>query len=118
MELGAPDVQGFAVDTHGATVKARLTPEADRYHPPLGTGFGGYEMVTGCCTPGRTLLLYTDGLVEHREQDVDEWLGRLTRQRLPSDGSLEDQLAVLLAGLVPGGTAEDDVAVMAARLAP
>lgn len=86
--------------------------------PPLGTGFGGYEMVTGCCAPDRTLLLYTDGLVERREQDVDEWLGRLTRQRLPSDGSLEDQLAVLLAGLVPGGTAEDDVAVMAARLRP
>ncbi|GHH39156.1 GAF domain-containing protein [Streptomyces umbrinus] len=86
--------------------------------PPLGTGFGGYEMVTGCCAPDRTLLLYTDGLVERREQDVDEWLGRLTRQRLPSDGSLEDQLAVLLAGLVPGGTAEDDVAVMAARLNP
>ena len=43
--------------------------------PPLGTGFGGYEMVAGCCAPDRTLLLYTDGLVERREQDVDEWLG-------------------------------------------
>ncbi|WP_432145681.1 SpoIIE family protein phosphatase [Streptomyces sp. bgisy084] len=34
--------------------------------PPLGTGAGGYELVTRALTPTETLLMFTDGLIERR----------------------------------------------------
>ncbi len=43
--------------------------------PPLGTGVGGYELVTRTLSPEETLLLFTDGLVERREEDIDVSLG-------------------------------------------
>ncbi|MDI5962897.1 SpoIIE family protein phosphatase [Streptomyces sp. SL13] len=82
--------------------------------PPLGTGVGGYEMVTVDWPPGDVLLMYTDGLVEHRNEDIDASLDRLAALRLPVADSLESLLDRLLDHLVRG-PAEDDVAVMAAR---
>ncbi|WP_319660375.1 SpoIIE family protein phosphatase [Streptomyces sp. MI02-7b] len=56
--------------------------------PPLGTGHGGYEIVSGRCGRGDVLLLNTDGLVERRGEDIDVSLERLARLRLPPDGDL------------------------------
>lgn len=50
--------------------------------PPLGTGVGGYELVTRALTPAETLLMFTDGLVERRGEDIDASLSRLARMRL------------------------------------
>ncbi|MDJ0343998.1 SpoIIE family protein phosphatase [Streptomyces sp. H10-C2] len=83
--------------------------------PPLGTGFGGYQLVKGRCTPGWVLLLYTDGLVERRGEDIDQSLARLAALRLPSDGNLDDLLDLVLERLVEQAV-EDDVAVLAARV--
>ncbi len=83
--------------------------------PPLGTGFGGYESVTRALRPDQVLLLYTDGLVERRGEDIDRSLDRVARLRLPVAGPLDDLLDVVLAGLVPQ-SAEDDIAVVAARV--
>ncbi|MEZ0094066.1 SpoIIE family protein phosphatase [Streptacidiphilus sp. EB129] len=85
--------------------------------PPLGTGFGGYTSVTGPCGPGRTLLLYTDGLVERRGEDIDDSLTRFSGLRLPGGAPLDDVLDLLLAQLVDEDV-EDDVAVLAARFLP
>ncbi|MEY9968749.1 PAS domain S-box-containing protein [Streptacidiphilus sp. MAP12-16] len=85
--------------------------------PPLGSGFGGYSSFTGTCGPGRTLLLYTDGLVERRGEDIDRSLLRLAELRLPTEAPLDDILDLLLSRLVADGT-EDDVAVLAARIQP
>ncbi|MCQ4081024.1 SpoIIE family protein phosphatase [Streptomyces sp. RB6PN25] len=82
--------------------------------PPLGTGIGGYELVTAELEPGRVVLLYTDGLIERRGEDIDVSLGRLSQVSLPSEGGLDALLDRLLSMLVPG-PAEDDVAVLAAR---
>jgi len=67
-------------------------------------------------SPGSTLLLYTDGLVERRDQIFDDGIGLLGAalsglRDLPV-GALCD---ALLARLLPS-VAQDDVALLAVRL--
>ncbi len=85
--------------------------------PPLGSGFGGYRSLTTAVSPGRTLLMYTDGLVERRHEDIDVSLARLARLRLPAEAGLDQILDRLLTAL-SAQDAEDDVAVLAARILP
>ncbi|MGV9561226.1 PP2C family protein-serine/threonine phosphatase [Streptomyces sp. NPDC003480] len=83
--------------------------------PPLGTGLGGYEPVTYRLDPSQTLVLFTDGLVERRGEDIDGSLRRLTEVGFEAASGIEDVLDTLLARL-DARHAEDDVAVLAARL--
>ncbi|GLW71843.1 hypothetical protein Kpho02_41420 [Kitasatospora phosalacinea] len=83
--------------------------------PPLGTGVGGYEQTTTELRADHALLLYTDGLVERRGEDIDASLARLSALRLPSDGPLDSLLDATLAALAPED-AEDDIALLAARV--
>ncbi|MGC0316673.1 SpoIIE family protein phosphatase [Kitasatospora acidiphila] len=82
--------------------------------PPLGTGLGGYEQTSRELRPGQVLLLYTDGLVERRGEDIDTSLARLAALRLPVGGELDELLDATLHGLAPQA-AEDDIALLAAR---
>ncbi|MCZ4099698.1 SpoIIE family protein phosphatase [Streptomyces sp. So13.3] len=84
--------------------------------PPLGTGLGEYQAVVHSLDPEQMLLLYTDGLVERRTEDIDASLARLTRLRRPRPGeSLEDLLDHVLTTVAPT-TPDDDIAVLAARV--
>ncbi|MFD5372018.1 PP2C family protein-serine/threonine phosphatase [Streptomyces sp. NPDC127103] len=83
--------------------------------PPLGTGVGGYEPTTRPLRPGDTLLLFTDGLVERRSEDIDHSLARLAALRLPPDCGPDQVVDQVLHRLGAHG-AEDDVAVLAARI--
>ncbi|WP_326725387.1 SpoIIE family protein phosphatase [Streptomyces sp. NBC_00243] len=83
--------------------------------PPLGTGVGGYEQATRTLTPDDTLVMYTDGLVERREEDIDASLDRLARLRLPPGAGIDALLDEVLVRL-NARQAEDDVAVLAARI--
>ncbi|OKJ63598.1 protein phosphatase [Streptomyces sp. CB02009] len=83
--------------------------------PPLGTGVGGYEPTTRPLRPGDTLLLFTDGLVERRGEDIDHSLARLAALRLPPDCGPDQVVDQVLHRLGAHG-AEDDVAVLAARI--
>ncbi|MFG1805256.1 SpoIIE family protein phosphatase [Streptomyces sp. NPDC049040] len=87
--------------------------------PPLGADLGGqFEAVYVRWPPGETLLLYTDGLVERRNEDIDTSLARLAGVRLPhAAGPLDALLARLVHRLAPSAV-EDDVAVLAARARP
>lgn len=85
--------------------------------PPLGTGLGGYEQVIIDLQPDQVLLVYTDGLVERRDEDIDVSLSRLASLRLPASGALEDLLDDALRLIAPPA-AEDDIAVLAARATP
>lgn len=64
------------------------------------------------------LILYTDGLVERRDQDLDTGLQRLqdTLEELAGH-DLEQLCDELLARLVPDNT-DDDIAIVAVRLHP
>ncbi|WP_262058990.1 PP2C family protein-serine/threonine phosphatase [Streptomyces sp. STR69] len=68
-------------------------------------------------TPGTTLALYTDGLIERRHEDIDRGLIRLAdslvRHRDTDPEALAD--AVLLE-LLPHGGATDDTALIIVRL--
>ncbi|WP_330318822.1 SpoIIE family protein phosphatase [Streptomyces platensis] len=83
--------------------------------PPLGTGVGGYELVSRALTPEETLLMFTDGLIERRGEDIDASLSRLARMRLSVGAGVEQMLDEVLLRL-DGLHAEDDVAVLAARI--
>ncbi|QHA09954.1 SpoIIE family protein phosphatase [Streptomyces broussonetiae] len=82
--------------------------------PPLGTGLGGYESATHRLSPGQTLVLFTDGLVERRGEDIDDSLARLSAVRFPAGDGLDDVLDTILERL-DARHAEDDVAALAAR---
>lgn len=67
--------------------------------------------------PGDTLVLYTDGLIERRDEDIDAGLARLTEALGRHSSMGPDRLAdTLLAdlGLVHG--AHDDIALVVVRL--
>ncbi|MFF6783323.1 SpoIIE family protein phosphatase [Streptomyces sp. NPDC012510] len=68
-------------------------------------------------TEGDTLVLYTDGLIERRDEDIDHSIVRLadalTRHRRSAPELLAD---ALLLDLLPSGLATDDTALVIVRL--
>ncbi|MFI1397063.1 PP2C family protein-serine/threonine phosphatase [Streptomyces sp. NPDC020681] len=83
--------------------------------PPLGTGLGGYDIISRTLNPGDTLLMFTDGLVERRGEDIDASLARLAQVRPDPGGTLDDLVETVLNEL-DAAHAEDDVALMAVRI--
>jgi hypothetical protein len=68
--------------------------------------------------PGSTLLLYTDGLIEHPGRDLDDGITDLRRALTASgDRTLEELLDHLVAELV-GDSPDDDCAILAVRAHP
>ncbi|WP_078888423.1 SpoIIE family protein phosphatase [Streptomyces sclerotialus] len=65
--------------------------------------------------PRSTVLLYTDGLIERADEDIDEGLERLRRHaaRLATE-PLDDFCRALVAE--PAASSNDDIAVIAARM--
>ncbi|MEU9620789.1 MULTISPECIES: SpoIIE family protein phosphatase [unclassified Streptomyces] len=67
--------------------------------------------------PGDTLVLYTDGLIERRGEDIDTGLGRLTEALSHYRHLSPERLAdALLARLGVSGGARDDIALVVVRL--
>jgi len=83
--------------------------------PPLGTGVGGYQQIIVDLLPDQVLLLYTDGLVERRGEDIDVSLARLAALALTPTGELEHLVDTVLDTLA-NATPDDDIAVLAARV--
>jgi serine phosphatase RsbU (regulator of sigma subunit) len=68
-------------------------------------------------TPGTTLLLYSDGLIERRGEPLDHGLTRLRRHAAALAAEPPDVICDrLLSALVPDVDAADDVALLAVRL--
>ncbi|MEV6357795.1 SpoIIE family protein phosphatase [Streptomyces hydrogenans] len=81
---------------------------------PLGTGahdFGTEELPL---PPGGLLALYTDGLIEARDRDLDEGMRQLGRALGRADGPLDEVCDGVLARLLVD-PAQDDVALVLAR---
>jgi PAS domain S-box-containing protein len=84
--------------------------------PPLGTGHRQYVPYAERYAPGHTLLLYTDGLIERRHEDIDASLRRLTRIRTATGTMDPGGLLDLVLSEVAPPDPEDDIALVAARL--
>ncbi|SCK46551.1 Stage II sporulation protein E (SpoIIE) [Streptomyces sp. SceaMP-e96] len=68
-------------------------------------------------SPGDTLVLYTDGLIERRDEDIDAGLSRLTDALSSFRALSPERLAdALLAHLGLTGGARDDIALIITRL--
>jgi anti-anti-sigma factor len=65
--------------------------------------------------PGDTLLLYTDGLVERRDVDIDTRLEELRAAMRTAPEDLDARLQLLTTALAGGATRTDDVALLAVR---
>ncbi|MEG8277287.1 SpoIIE family protein phosphatase [Streptomyces sp. AHA2] len=84
---------------------------------PLGVGGVPFETTTFDMGPGDQLVLYTDGLVETRDDPIDRRLGDLVHLLSPPYGSAEETCDRLLEGL-RGPADHDDVALLIARAQP
>ncbi|MBI5106409.1 MAG: ATP-binding protein, partial [Solirubrobacterales bacterium] len=68
--------------------------------------------------PGDTIVLYTDGLVERREEDLDAKLAELAAVASPVEDDLEAFCDRVIDTLAPPDQRADDVALVAVRSAP
>jgi serine phosphatase RsbU (regulator of sigma subunit) len=85
--------------------------------PPLGIGDGAMRSQEFAIEDGSLLVLYTDGLVEKRDSDIDVGLAHLKEIFGPESLSrpIEDLCKATLDG-VYGDQERDDIAVLIARL--
>ncbi|MBC3990300.1 SpoIIE family protein phosphatase [Streptomyces sp. AC563] len=80
--------------------------------PPLGTG--GWLHASGSVplSPGSSAVLYTDGLVERRDRDIDEGVADLERAFAGAAGSPQVMCDRLIRSLGITADHDDDVAVL------
>ncbi|MFD9507250.1 SpoIIE family protein phosphatase [Streptomyces mirabilis] len=83
--------------------------------PPLGLGGLPFESVDLALPEGTVLALFTDGLIENRERDVEANHELLCHALAESADSLEGACHDILRTLLPVGGAQDDVALLLAR---
>ncbi|QOV41263.1 SpoIIE family protein phosphatase [Streptomyces ferrugineus] len=82
--------------------------------PPLGVGGMPFEATETEVPEGSRLVLYTDGLLEHRDRDIDVCLDTLAGTLRDADGTLEDTCGAVLDALLPEPQ-RDDIALLVAR---
>jgi PAS domain S-box-containing protein len=95
--------------------------------PPLGVGGLPFESAEISLREGSVLAFYTDGLLEHRDRDIDAARDILCASLAPPPGPpasagdsapadpLEEACDRVLHALLPPGGAADDVALLLAR---
>jgi len=87
--------------------------------PPLGVRGIVYREDTATLAPRSTILVYTDGLMEVRGRSIDDGFARVTDVlRRYGNAPVDDLIDRVLASALEGRTAEDDIALVALRLAP
>ncbi|MFD4606566.1 SpoIIE family protein phosphatase [Streptomyces sp. NPDC058440] len=82
--------------------------------PPLGLGGLPFETLDLELPEGSQLILYTDGLVEHRDRDIGTGIEHMRRLLRGARGSPGETCRVLVDGLLPARRG-DDVALLVAR---
>ncbi|MFJ8570254.1 SpoIIE family protein phosphatase [Streptomyces sp. NPDC093514] len=84
---------------------------------PLGAGGQDFRTEEVRLPPGSLLVLYTDGLIEARDRDLDEGMAQLAGALRRVDQPLEELCEGILRLLLPRAQ-QDDVAVLLARTRP
>ncbi|SDP08918.1 SpoIIE family protein phosphatase [Actinacidiphila guanduensis] len=85
---------------------------------PIGVGLGDYRSVEMELAEGSLIALYTDGLVETRDADIDHGLDRLCTALAVPATTLEDLCTQVIDITLAGRQSEDDVALLLARTLP
>ncbi|MGC5000846.1 ATP-binding SpoIIE family protein phosphatase [Streptomyces sp. DT195] len=80
--------------------------------PPLGTGGWVHSSGSVPLGPGATAVLYTDGLVERRDQDLDEGIAALARALSGATGTPQVVCDRLVRSAGVTADHDDDVAVL------
>ncbi|WAE69222.1 SpoIIE family protein phosphatase [Streptomyces cavourensis] len=83
--------------------------------PPLGLGGLPFESLEIELPVGSLLALFTDGLVEARDHDIDQGLDALGRVLGTPAASLDELCDRAVSALVPDATTADDTALLLAR---
>ncbi|MFD4633380.1 SpoIIE family protein phosphatase [Streptomyces sp. NPDC058284] len=83
--------------------------------PPLGLGGLPFESLEIELPVGSLLALFTDGLVEARDRDIDHGLDTIGRVLSDRHASLEELCDRAVAELLPGGSTADDTALLLVR---
>ena len=85
--------------------------------PPLGVGGGAlYDEHRVALPEGAIIALYTDGLVERRDRDLDAGIDRLAAELGGAGDSVAALPSALISALAPEGS-DDDIAILVARAA-
>ncbi|WP_186831731.1 SpoIIE family protein phosphatase [Streptomyces sp. ISID311] len=106
--------------TAGHLLPVVVTPDGDvqlvsgAIGPPLGIGGLPFEVTELELPPGSVLALYTDGLVESRERDLDQGIAELCHALALSTESLEAACDTVVDTLL-SDRPTDDVALVLAR---
>ncbi|MFI8965777.1 SpoIIE family protein phosphatase [Streptomyces sp. NPDC053493] len=115
-----PATEVWTIARAGHPPPAVVTPDGDISFldgppgTPLGTGAHAFGTEEVALPAGGLLVLYTDGLIESRDRDLDQGMARLARALRNMDRPLDELCDEVLAGL-PEGPAQDDVAMLIAR---
>jgi anti-sigma regulatory factor (Ser/Thr protein kinase) len=99
---------------HGPDGVARPLPQPSG--APLGVGGVPFESTTVRVEDGSRLALYTDGLVESRDVDIDDGLRRLARSVAAGPADLEALCDHVLSDLGRDEDHDDDIALLVADL--
>ncbi|MEV6654177.1 SpoIIE family protein phosphatase [Streptomyces sp. NPDC051219] len=81
---------------------------------PLGIGMASFETLELELPEGSVLAFYTDGLIESRDQDLDEGMHRLA-SALAGSGRQLEELCSAVTGILPTGAPTDDATLLLAR---
>ncbi|GGJ69195.1 SpoIIE family protein phosphatase [Streptomyces brasiliensis] len=84
--------------------------------PPLGAAEPPFQTTDVVVAPESLLVLYSDGLVESSEREIDQGMADLARLlRASYDKDLQQLCDDIVAGICPR-TADDDIALLVARV--
>ncbi|MEE1927752.1 SpoIIE family protein phosphatase [Streptomyces sp. TRM 70351] len=118
----AGHVPPLLVTPDAATGRWRARPLALPSGAPLGVGGVPFEAREFTVEEGAVLVLYTDGLIESRHEDISEGLDRLCARLSGAEGELdvEDLCDDVIGTLAHGGASApesvDDVALLLTQL--
>ena len=83
---------------------------------PIGLGFGGFDSIEVDLPPNSRIVLYTDGLIETREADIEAGIDRLGTALEAAAALPLERFCDAVVRTMVGESAEDDVALLAARI--
>ncbi|MFC7108918.1 SpoIIE family protein phosphatase [Nonomuraea rubra] len=104
---------------------AIVTPSGDVTFPalpagtPIGVELGAFQSHDLHLPAGTLLALYTDGLIETRQADLDAGMARLgdaLAHAAPQSLTLERMCTAVIGSIVGDAPAEDDIALLMARI--